>query len=113
MGTKLRGLGSVYRRKKRRPDGTTVELPKWWIKYHRHGQSVREPTGTTSYSLALNKLKGRIREIEEGTFAGPKADRLRIGELLDDLLLHYQLNNRSYRDFAKPAVTLHLRPWFS
>jgi hypothetical protein len=31
---------------------------------------------------------------------------------LDDLLLHYRLNNRSYRDFAKPVVTLHLWPWF-
>jgi integrase len=108
----LRGLGSLYRRKKRRPDGTIVELPKWWLKYYCQGRPIREPTGTTHRGLALRKLKARIREIEEGMFAGPKADRLRIGELLDGVLLHYKLNNRSYRDFARPAVNLHLRPWF-
>lgn len=92
--------------------GWSSFLTKWWIKYYRQGMPIREPTGTPQYSLALKKLKGRIREIEDGAFAGPKADRLRIGELLDGLLLHYKLNNRSYRDFAKPAVTLDLRPWF-
>ena len=112
MRVKLRGLGSIYRRKKRTADGRLIELPKWWIKYYRQGRPIREPTGTPQYSLALKKLRARIREIEDGAFAGPKADRLRIGELLDGLLLHYKLNNRSYRDFAKPAVTLHLRPGF-
>src|SRR5579863_3580573 len=113
MGARQRGLGSVYRRKKRMSDGTTVELPKWWIKYYRNGRAFREPTGTAKYSLALKKLKSRIQEIEDGTFAGRKADRLRIAELLDDLLVHYQVNNRSYRDFAKPAVSRHLRPHFN
>src|SRR5579863_4208320 len=80
MGARQRGLGSVYRRKKRMSDGTTVELPKWWIKYYRNGRAFREPTGTAKYSLALKKLKRRIQEIEDGTFAGRKADRLRIAE---------------------------------
>ena len=105
-------LGSIYRRKKKMPDGSIVELPTLWIKFYRDRHPIRESAQTTSYREAEQKLKTRIKEIQDGTFCGPKAERLRISDLLDGLLTDYQVNQKSYRDFADPAVRLHVRPYF-
>ena len=94
------------------PDGSIVELPTLWIKFYRDGRPIRESAQTTSHREAEQKLKTRIKEIQDDTFCGPKAERLRIGDLLDDLLTDYQVNQKSYRDFADPAVRLHVRPYF-
>src|SRR5438067_48834 len=106
-------LGSIYRRNKKMPDGTRVELPTYWIKVYDDGRPIRQSAKTTSYKEAQKRLRELIKETEDGTFCGPKAERLRIGELLDDLLTDYQVNNpKSYRDFADPAIRLHVRPHF-
>lgn len=105
-------LGSVYRRKKRLPNGRLVTLPTYWLKYRDNGRVFRESARTTSYQEAKRKLRKRLAEIEDGTFSGPRADKLKIDELLDDLLLDYQVNGKSYKDFAEPIVRLRLRPHF-
>lgn len=105
-------LGSIYRRRKKLPDGRVAELPTWWIKYSNDGQPIRESTGTKHFKAAESFLKNRIKEIEAGIYSGPQADRIRIEELLEDLLINYQVNGRAYKDFAEPIVRLHLRPCF-
>ena len=106
-------LGSIFRRRKRLPDGTTIELANWWIKYtDKTGKVVRESSNGTKYFEAEKLLKRRIREIHEGSFMGPKSERILINELLDDLLLDYRVNGKAFKDFADPIVRLHLRPHF-
>ena len=106
-------LGSIYRRRKQLPDGTAVAFSYWWIKYRdKMGRIVRESTKSTMYSEAEKLLKRRIREIHEGSFAGPKSERILINELLDDLLLDYRVNGKAFKDFADPIVRCHLRPRF-
>jgi integrase len=51
-------------------------------------------------------------EITDNRFPGPKAQRVRIGELLEYLLLDYQVDGKALKDFADPIVRCHLRPYF-
>ncbi len=106
-------LGSIYRRKKRLGDGTVVTLPNWWIKYSdAAGGIFRESARSAQYKHAESLLKRRIMEIADNRFPGPKAQRLRVGELLDQLLWDYQVNGKALKDFADPIVRCHLRPYF-
>ena len=66
-------LGSIYQRRKKLPDGTTVMLSPWWIKYTRNGQVFRESSGWDKYADAERLLKRRLGEIATGKFAGPGA----------------------------------------
>src|SRR4051812_43679521 len=45
-------MGSLYRPKQKRPDGTTYEAPTWWINYYRGDRAVRESTGTEKETVA-------------------------------------------------------------
>jgi len=105
-------LGSIYQRKKRLADGSVIELQTWWVKYSKNGQIFRESSGGDKYADAERLLRKRTAEIFGGAFAGPQADRIKVGELLDDLLLDYQVNGKAYRDFAEPIVRVQLRPVF-
>jgi integrase len=104
-------IGTLYRRKKRGPDGSMIELPTWWLKYYRDGQVFRESTGTTSQKEAERQLKLRVGEIASGTFHGLAIEKTPLEELLDDLLLDYRVNAKAVR-FASNAVNNHLRPYF-
>jgi integrase len=106
-------LGSIYRRRKRMRDGSVVELPNWWIKYSNgNGRIFRESSRSSRIQEAEKLLKQRIQQIEDRLFAGPKYDRILIGELLDELILDYRVNGKSLKDFADPIVRCHLRPYF-
>ena len=112
MGSRPR-LGSFYRRRKRLQDGSAVTLPHWWIKYSDgNGRIFRESSRSSKIQEAEKLLKQRIKQIEESLFAGPKNERILIGELLDDLVLDYRVNGKSLKDFADPIVRCHLRPHF-
>ena len=87
------------------PDGRVAELPTWWIKYSNDGQPIRESTGTKRFKAAESFLKNRIKEIEAGIYSGPQADRIRIEELLEDLLINYQVNGKAYKDFAESGAS--------
>lgn len=58
---------------------------------------------------AQHYLNAALRERDLGTFAGPAATL--VGALLDDLLLDYQTNGKSY-GWASLVVRVHLRPFF-
>ena len=107
-------LGSIYRRRKRMRDGSFVELPNWWIKYSNgSGRIFRESSRSSRIQVAEKLLKQRIQQIEDRLFAGPKYDRILIGELLDELILDYRVNGKSLKDFADPIVRCHLRPYLA
>ena len=93
-------FGSVFRRKKKQPDGTKVELCHWWIKYSAGGQIFRESSKSERYADAERLLKKRIGEVVTGTFHGLQMEKTTVEQLLDDVLLDYQTNGKAVR-FAR------------
>jgi len=61
----------------------------FWVKFYVDGQPVRESTGTAKESEAKRFLKDREGRVATGQPIIPKADRVRVDELLDDLRAHY------------------------
>lgn len=57
-------MGSVYRRKFKRKDGTVGETQHWHIKYYRNGKPYRERTEFASKTDAEKLLK--LREAGRG-----------------------------------------------
>src|SRR5439155_14983070 len=95
---KRRGGGSYYLR------GTV-----YWVKYYRNGRPYRESTGSTVERDAKDLLNRRLGDIASGRPMNPRADRIKVGELLDDLLTEYEVNERASLRRMKELVN-HLRP---
>jgi integrase len=95
-------LGSVYRRK---------GSPNWWLKYYHHGKPIRESSGSTKKSEALNLLKEREGRIAQGQPLSLRVERIKVDELLDDVLRDYEANGKSL-DRAKLSVSK-LKAFFS
>ena len=70
-----KGGGSYYRR------GSV-----WWVKWYRNGRPVRESTGSSEERDARNLLNRRLGAVAEGRPISLRAEKIRVGELLDDLL---------------------------
>ena len=86
-------MGSLYRRGRF-----------WWIKYYVDGRPIRESAKTERESEARKLLK-----LREGAAAGgipvlPKADRLRVDDLLRDLLNDYRVNGKRSLDKARRSA---------
>jgi integrase len=105
---KRRGGGSIFTR------GTSL-----WIKYYRDGQPMRE-----SVAVALGRspehvtekdatalLNKRLGEVARGAQIVPRAEKVRIGEVLDDLVTEYEVNGRRSLRRTKISVA-HLRAHF-
>ena len=102
-GRRPSGTGCVYQR----PDS-----PVWWLKYSRHGKSFRESSRTTEKRKAEKMLRERLTELQSGTFAGPKVEKIKVQELADDLIREYRINGRKSLDDLQTRWTLHLEPFF-
>jgi len=98
-----RGTGSLYLQK-----GSAV----WWIKHYRNGKPYRESTHKTNEKEAQDFLTKRLAEVAIGNFSGPRADRLRLEELAQDLLRDYRVNSRRSLPDAEARWRLHLKPFF-
>ena len=59
--------------------------------YSVDGKQHRESTGKVDREEALRVLRKRQVEIDEGTYTGPERDRLTVRELLDGVVLHYEM----------------------
>ena len=100
------GSGSVYRPKKKLPDGRVTELSRYWIKYHKEGRPIREPAKTSNRKEAERLLKVRLGEIAAGTFRGLRIERIKIDELLDAVLRDYiGLMKRLFTSRKTPSTT--------
>jgi hypothetical protein len=106
-------LGSIYQCTKKQPDGSVIALPTWWIKYYRDGRPLRESSHSEDFAEAEKLLKRRQGEIVTGKFAGLNVERIRVGELLDDVVQDYQINRRKSLVQLNSRLKNHLRPAFS
>ena len=98
-----KGTGSVYKR----PDSQD-----WWLKYSRHGKAFRESSHTTDKQKAGKMLRSRLAEITTGTFIGPKAEKVTVPELAEDLMRDYRINGRKSLEDIESRWRLHMLPYF-
>ena len=79
---------------RRRGSGSIYQLPgckTWTIQYYRNGKSVKESTGLTDYQAARQQLNRRLHEVAEGTYVGPKVERIQVEQLGELLLRDYRI----------------------
>jgi integrase len=103
-------FGRIYRRKWKRPDGTRIELPTWWIEYYSDGTQRRESSESEKYSAAEALLKRRQAEVTLGKAPRAGLQKVKVSSLLDLLLADYEINRKSLK-WAQ-YVDGHLRPAF-
>ncbi len=99
-------FGSIYQPVKKGGVKTAV----WWIRYYVNGVQRYESSKSRRYTDAENLLKQRQAEIQTGEYAGPVAEKIKIAELLDDLIEDFETNGKSV-EWVK-HVDKHLRPFF-
>jgi integrase len=104
-------LGTIFQRKARAPDGSEVVLSTWWIRYSRAGKQYRESAKTDDYDEAERMLKRRQGEIATGAFTGLGPERIRISQLLQEMLDDMKANGRRSYGSAEGGVRLHLVPF--
>ena len=91
------GMGRIYQRGR-----------VWWLQYSLAGEKFRESSKSERRGDAVKLLKQRLSEIQIGEFSGPKADRITINELLDDLLIDYRVRGRKSQKNVE-SKSKHLR----
>ena len=95
-----RGDGYIYQR-----EGSG----NWWICYYFRGKPHRESSYSTDPAVALKKLDKHVKELwaaKQGLAAFvPKAEKVFVDELLDELEQHYKLNGglAQFRSHLKPV----------
>ena len=104
MAVKVRqhtyGMGRIYQR------GRIL-----WVRYYRNGQEFNESSNSEREADARKLLKKRLGEIALGRFAGPKADKVMLAELAEDLLTDYQIRGRKNQRQVKSKVN-HVLAYF-
>jgi integrase len=91
----MASFGTIYKRKRRQPDGIIVEFPTWWIQFYVDGKKVRQSAKTTDRKEALRLLKVRAADVAQGNFLGLGPERIRFRDLAEDLVADYQQHRRS------------------
>jgi len=84
----------------------------WWVKYYRNGRPIRESSGSSKESDAINLLKIREGDIAHGLPVNPKLNRIRFDEAAEDLKTEYAVNGRRSADELERRIRLHLLPYF-
>jgi integrase len=84
----------------------------WWVKYYRNGRPMRESSGSTKESDAIQLLKIREGDIAHGLPVNPKLNRIRFDEAAEDLKTEYAVNGRRSADELERRIRLHLLPHF-
>ena len=102
-------FGRIYRPKKKLPDGSKAEIRIWWIEFYEDGRQIRESSKSRRFKDAEALLRQRVAEMETGTYA-PLAERVTVGDLLDDVLKDYEVNGQ-FLERANTSVK-HLAPFF-
>ena len=85
----------------------------WWVKYYRNGRPMRESSGSTKESDAIQLLKIREGDIAHGLPVNPKLNRIRFDEAAEDLKTEYAVFGRRSADELERRIRLHLLPHFS
>ena len=82
--TRVLGMGSLYQR------GSI-----WWLKFYRNGRPIRESSHSTDIEAAKRLLKKRAGQIADGKTITPRADRVKVAELLTDWITTMKIEGRS------------------
>src|SRR5713101_2653615 len=83
----------------------------WWVRYYHNGQEFNESSHSEKEAKAKKLLKQRFGEIALGRFAGPKAEKVTLAELAEDLQTDYRICGRKNRRNLKSKVS-HLLGYF-
>ena len=80
------------------------------MSYYHDGREYRESTGTAEEKHARKALRLRLQEVANDqrgiqAFLGPSANRVRINDLLDELVQDYRVRGK-----LSPTITSHLKP---
>ena len=105
-------MGTIYRKKHRKKDGTVVEGKNWMIKYYCRGKPIVESSRSTKKMVAKALLDRREGEIAEGRTPGIRFDKVTFDELANDFLSDYRVNKRKSYQRAEITVRVHLAPFF-
>jgi hypothetical protein len=99
----------LYRWEKRKPDGTAVVLPKYYI---RHGgkDTCTGIDRLRDAKVAVKKLAGE--EAQERSRRTARPDEVTIGTLLDLVIEDYRANGQKTLKHAKGQIEHGLRPYF-
>ena len=81
----------------------------WWLKYRPGGRIVRQSSGTEKEKEAKKLLALREGAAAEGKVILPRADKVTIRELADDLTAEYAANGRRSADRLEFSLA-HLLP---
>jgi integrase len=87
-------------RRKRGDGGVYLRGRIWWVTYSNNGEKVCESSGSDKEAEARKLLKKRMGEIVSGHFIGPDAERVTVGELADDVVTDYRVNEQDSLDKA-------------
>lgn len=105
-------MGSIYRPKYRRADGTVAESAVYWMKYYANGQPRRESTGKTSERAALGALRVKEGDAARGIVTPQKVNRKTVDEILAGVVDDYKLNDLRSLAKVEDRIRLHLAPFF-
>jgi hypothetical protein len=87
----------LYRRTKKRKDGTARKCRVWWMCYVVNGRQHCESTGTTNKRLAEKILNKRLAEITEGRFRLPRSNAPRLEQFCHQFVESVRLENTRKR----------------
>ena len=113
-------MGSIYKPKyapegqtfsEAKTAGTLRESAVWWLKYRAGGRVVRQSSGSEHAQEARKLLRVREGAAAEGKVILPRADKVTIRELADDLKAEYAANGRRSADRLEFSPA-HLLPVF-
>jgi len=108
----VNGAGRIFKRKKKKHDGTVVELPVRWISYYYRGKEFRESSHSESEVVARRLLRKRLGEVGRGKLIGPTEEKVTFEQMADDLRRDYEINGK--RSLASVALSRsHLEKWFA
>jgi integrase len=83
----------------------------WWVKYRANGKTRKESSESTKESDAKKLLRQREGAVVEGRVVIPRADRVTVAELLDELKQEYAANQRRSADRLAFSIQ-RLTPFF-
>ena len=106
-------IGRIFQRPRRdKRTGEVVKSRRWTIEYRVDGRPVSEPSHSTDYAKAEALLRRRLAEIDSGAYAGVDARTVRIKQLLDILVEHFEENRPRSVEWARIVAARHLEPFF-
>jgi len=106
-------MGSIFKRKSKTRRGKVRESAHWWVQYYKNGRKFRESSGSTRMKDAERLLREREGCIASGLPFNPKADKLKIDLLFEDVINDYQVQGHHTLPDLRRRLVKHILPYFS